>query len=629
MGQSLRGKLIKGFLASSAFGLLVGIVGMFLLNKSLGTSHDLAQEYVPSIDSILRARENLTAARSSARAILQPSLSATEVEQFIKNFDESVASIETNLDKYKALLDTEEERKKLESVQQYLKVWTAQQNAAKVMWEEKKKIAAALEKDHDYKHYYEYHEKLLEEQVKSRQAFSNLDKELSELSDLKGKMARAEAENVDRFGSIGTWAMILIILLAMTASVAIGLKIAHDTIRLLGVDPSEITDVVKQVTTGDTQIALKNDIDHGVYGDIKRMVSSLNEKALSAESIAKGDLTIDIALASEKDRLGRAFQMMIKALREIIARANAASFQVATGSSQVSSASQSLSQGATEQASSVEEISSSVTEISSKIKTNASNASTASEVAAQAQLSAEKGNSQIEVTLQAMNDINLSSQEISKIIKVIDDIAFQTNLLALNAAVEAARAGRHGKGFAVVADEVRNLAGRSAKAAKETTELIESSSRKVESGLEEARRTAESFKDIVRNSMKITEVINQIAAASNDQAGGISQIAAGVNQINKVTQQTTANAEETAAAAEELASQADELKRSLSYFRLGAEEMAAPIAAAPKVLNFHKPTSMAKEDSDWGRGPKSGTKSTQGHPDNSRLDDQDFGKYGT
>ncbi|MFK5926361.1 MAG: methyl-accepting chemotaxis protein [Desulfuromusa sp.] len=322
-------------------------------------------------------------------------------------------------------------------------------------------------------------------------------------------------------------------------------------------------------------------------GDTARTLDSLadslqTEVVAPLQQLANGDLTFSVAPHDQNDVLRNAIKKLGEDLNQMIADMQVAGQQIDSGSSQVSDSAQLLSDGAAQSAASVEEISSSMNIIGNQTSTSAENAQQANQLSASAREAANTGSARMTEMISAMAEINESGQNISKIIKVIDEIAFQTNLLALNAAVEAARAGQHGKGFAVVAEEVRNLAARSAKAASETAELIEGSVEKTSNGTQIAERTAEALEEIVGSIGKVTDLVGEIAAASSEQAQGISQINIGLQQIDQVIQQNTASAEESAATSEELSSQAAELKHQLSRFKLkGSPASGGGIAQLP------------------------------------------------
>lgn len=311
--------------------------------------------------------------------------------------------------------------------------------------------------------------------------------------------------------------------------------------------------------------------------EINRLVDSINnlleanqQIATIAQKLGNGDLTVQVEPVSDKDTMGQALKRMLSNLRELLSEIQSVSLTLNEGSEGVSSASRGLSSQTTEEAASVQQISNTLIEIASKARSNAENSEIVRILSVEAKNAAGSGYEQMRLMVQSMNEINSSSTQINKVIKVIDDIAFQTNLLALNAAVEAARAGRHGKGFAVVADEVRNLAGRSAKAARETGELVENTLQKVKCGAEIAGKTNTGLQSIVASVIKTTDLIEEIALASKEQASGVEQITGGIESIEASTQHNCATAEETAAAAEELTQLAVQLQDLLHRFKFQA-----------------------------------------------------------
>jgi methyl-accepting chemotaxis protein len=255
--------------------------------------------------------------------------------------------------------------------------------------------------------------------------------------------------------------------------------------------------------------------------------------------------------------------------------------QVTSASTEISSGSQSLAQGASEQASTLEEISSNLQEISSMTRQNASNSKEARSMSDSARLATEGGIRNMKRLSEAVEKIKDSSDSTAKIVKTIEEIAFQTNLLALNAAVEAARAGDAGKGFAVVAEEVRNLAMRSAEAAQTTAQLIDEAVKNTENGVTLNAEVSQNLEEINAQIEKVSVVMAEIAAASEQQNQGVEQINVAVEQMNGVTQQTAANSEESASAAEELSGQSQEMLGLVSGYKLSSESgMRRPQAAS-------------------------------------------------
>ncbi len=339
----------------------------------------------------------------------------------------------------------------------------------------------------------------------------------------------------------------------------------------------DANDVLLKLAKGDFSVKITKEY----YGDFAKMKTSftvmintigsyIKEISEILRAISQGNLRASI----NSEYVGQ-FSQIKESINEITSKLNGTLSNIKTsadnvlmGAKQISSGAMLLAEGATEQASSVEQLNASIITINDQTQTNAANTQSANELSSKSMENAQKGNSEMKNMLTSIDGIKDASNNISKIIKVIDDIAFQTNLLALNAAVEAARAGVHGKGFAVVAEEVRSLAARSSQAARETTALIEDSISRVNEGTVLAKTTAEALETIVNDANTISGIINDIYISTTEQAEAISQISLGISQISQVVQSNSSTSEESAAAAQELSSQSEVLNELISYFHL-------------------------------------------------------------
>lgn len=407
----------------------------------------------------------------------------------------------------------------------------------------------------------------------SLETFNKLSASISDVVEANRESSQSESQQA---GMLYGYALI-ILLATVAVAVVISLIASFSIVNTITKSIGNLVVGMKNLTEGhlDHTIAVRSldELGHlakefnGMSDYLKSIIYDV-DRLLSGISAGNFTQTTQMAYVGDFNSILASIDNISLTLSETLSQINQASAQVATGASQISDASQALSQGATEQAGSIEELSATFNEFSHQIKQNALNALNASKSTGQIGENIMSSNRQMLALIKAMENIDRSSNEIGRIIKTIDDIAFQTNILALNAAVEAARAGEAGKGFAVVADEVRNLASKSAEAAKSTTGLIEESMHAVRNGTALASQAAKSLDAVVSGSKEIEAVINKITEASNEQASAVSQITIGVEQISTVVQTNSATAQQSAATSEELSGQAAMLKALIAKFQL-------------------------------------------------------------
>ena len=394
----------------------------------------------------------------------------------------------------------------------------------------------------------------------------------------KNHVTRAEAQHRDSkaLSKTLTGVNIGIVIAACVIAIFLGLYLARQISKPLVL----MSNYFKHAgTTGDISISPENleqmrniSSSQDEIGEISSALNVFMARITAVseilETVADGNLTAELPLLSDTDVMGTSVQRMLSSLNSMFGEVNTATDQVSGGAEQIANGAQELATGSAQQATTVEELSAAIAQILNQTQESAHNAETTLNLVNQAGVEMQGTEKYMEELGNTMAGISTSSEKISNVIKIIEDIAFQTNILALNAAVEAARAGQHGKGFAVVADEVRNLASKSAEAAKETAELVQTSLSHVRDGSQLAGKTSQSVRQVATTARQAQEKILEINDASQNQKIAIAQINEGIDQISRVVQTNSATAEENAAASEELSGQAQILRQLVGRFEI-------------------------------------------------------------